>query len=87
MKEEKDDFLEILKISNTLFMKRDQKYILFSIKEAFATQFITIGIARELNKLENEISLCCIFGLFSCYLIWDAHIWVASCKSLEAVIY
>ena len=57
MKEEKDDFLEILKISNTLFMKRDQKYILFSIKEAFATQFITIGTARELNKLENKISL------------------------------
>ena len=57
MKEEKDDFQEILKISNTLFMKRDQKYILFSIKEAFATQFITIGTARELNKLENEISL------------------------------
>lgn len=51
----REDILEILKVSNTFYMKRDEKYILFSIKEAFATQRITIGIARKLNK--NEISL------------------------------
>ena len=47
-------------------------------------------LAYSGNPLENSKwrtklkTRCCVLGLFSGYLIWDAHIWVASCKVLSS---